>query len=407
MLTGMHARRNRAKPKVTELGTTNSRIRGIELFSGAGGLSIGSITSGIDHLLFVDKDPISCGLLSAYLNAKQGAADSTIVATDITKVDFEPFSGLVDIITGGPPCQPFSAGGSKRGLADHRDMFPHAVRAVRETRPKAFLFENVAGLIQGRFSDYREYIKLQLEHPSLVRDQHESWLAHRERLRECHLSGAPEYRVILKDDLNAADYGTPQQRLRILFIGIRNDLNISFTLPKPQYSKFALQYSQWCTGEYWDHHKIAASEIPDRPDNIKSSDELLHLAGDMKPWRTLRDGFYGLSQPKIEPCRFGHSLIPGARTYPGHDGSELDWVSKTLKAGAHGVPGGENCLRLRDGSVRYYTLRECARIQGFPDDYTIPLGPWTPIMRAFGNAVPVPVAELFTLSLVSAMRELQ
>jgi DNA (cytosine-5)-methyltransferase 1 len=80
--------------------------------------------------------------------------------------------------------------------------------------------------------------------------------------------------------------------------------------------------------------------------------------------------------------------IPGARSYPGHTGSPLDEPAKTLKAGGHGVPGGENMIAMPDGTVRYFTIREAALIQTFPRDYVFH-GSWGEVMRQLGNAVPV------------------
>ena len=86
-----------------------------------------------------------------------------------------------------------------------------------------------------------------------------------------------------------------------------------------------------------------------------------------------------------------HWMIPGARSYTGHTGSQLDWPSKTLKAGVHGVPGGENTLLCDDGSLRYYTLREMARIQTFPDCHYF-TGARSSVTRQIGNAVPCDLA---------------
>jgi DNA (cytosine-5)-methyltransferase 1 len=91
------------------------------------------------------------------------------------------------------------------------------------------------------------------------------------------------------------------------------------------------------------------------------------------------------------PTILNHVGNPGARSYPGHTGSPLDEPSKTLKAGDHGVPGGENMIAFPDGRVRYFTVREAARLQGFPDDYRFS-GPWTECLRQLGNAVPVGLA---------------
>src|SRR5690606_26287424 len=111
-------------------------------------------------------------------------------------------------------------------------------------------------------------------------------------------------------------------------------------------------------------------------------------------WRTVRDALEGLPEPKAKSPRgvHNHVLQPGARSYPGHTGSPVDLPAKTLKAGDHGVPGGENMLRRVDGTVRYFTVRESARLQTFPDDYELH-GSWTEAMRQLGNAVPVELAR--------------
>src|SRR4029079_15245391 len=87
-----------------------------------------------------------------------------------------------------------------------------------------------------------------------------------------------------------------------------------------------------------------------------------------------------------------HTLVPGARIYPSHTGSPIDMPSKTLKAGAHGVPGGENSVVQPDGQFRYFTIRECARLQAFPDQYVF-VGTWKSLVSQVGNAVPVTVVK--------------
>jgi hypothetical protein len=102
-----------------------------------------------------------------------------------------------------------------------------------------------------------------------------------------------------------------------------------------------------------------------------------------------RDAIGDLPKPQEQNNKiYNHKFQPGARSYPGHTGSMLDEPAKTLKAGVHGVPGGENMLMREDGSVRYFTARECARLQTFPDNYLFH-GSWTETMRQLGNAVPV------------------
>jgi Site-specific DNA methylase len=120
-------------------------------------------------------------------------------------------------------------------------------------------------------------------------------------------------------------------------------------------------------------------------------------------WRTVRDALSGLPRlrrsQRVEALD-NHYLNPGARSYTGHCGSLLDEPAKTLKAGSHGVPGGENCLALGGDRIRYFSVRECARIQTFPDDYRFS-GPWIRKMRQVGNAVPVLLAQV----MASAIRQ--
>ena len=124
-----------------------------------------------------------------------------------------------------------------------------------------------------------------------------------------------------------------------------------------------------------------------------------------KPWQTVRDAIGDLPDPQSKAALkiANHEFRPGARSYAGHTGSVLDEPSKTIKAGAHGVPGGENTVVLDDGSVRYYTVRESARIQTFPDDYLF-FGSWTESMRQIGNAVPVRLAQMIGESVIKELR---
>ena len=126
----------------------------------------------------------------------------------------------------------------------------------------------------------------------------------------------------------------------------------------------------------------------------------------LKAWRTVRDVISDLPRPSRrrteEEPRLTHFIIPGARSYTGHTGSALDQPAKTLKAGVHGVPGGENMLALPTGEVRYFTVRESARLQSFPDEFVF-CDSWTESMRQIGKAVPVDLAELLARRLASML----
>jgi DNA (cytosine-5)-methyltransferase 1 len=275
-------------------------------------------------------------------------------------------------------------------------MFPQAIRAVRESRPNAFIFENVKGLTRASFRNYFEYIRLQLEHPEIKLKRSEDWQDHLARLEQHHTSGSRaglNYRVVTQL-VNAANFGVPQKRERVFFVGFREDLGVSWHFPTPTHSHAALLWDQ-VHGDYWDRHKISKQNrvTPRGVERASSKDEQPAL----KPWCTVRDALRKLPDPEHEPEAsvklLNHRFQPGARSYPGHTGSPLDEPAKTLKAGVHGVPGGENMLLRPDGSVRYFTVRESARLQTFPDNFLFH-GSWSETMRQLGNAVPVELARI-------------
>jgi len=377
-------------------------MKSIELFAGAGGLALATANAGFHHSAVLEWNSNACATLrrnkSDGLTQLKGAE---ILEGDISNVDFQRFAGKIDLVSGGPPCQPFSIGGRHAGMDDNRNMFPHAIRAVRETSPKAFIFENVRGLLRDSFADYYQYIILQLTFPDLVRKGNEEWTGHLERLQKTATKGVKNalgYDVVFQL-LDAANFGVPQHRHRVLIVGVRSDLEIKFSFPEQTHGKDGLLHDKWVSGEYWDRHRIAKKHRPEIPEKLKRRVENLSslFPGMLLPaWQTVRDAISDL--PKIAPgascTKFtNHFCNPGARSYPGHTGSPYDEPAKALKAGDHGVPGGENTLRFEDGSVRYFSVRECARLQTFPDKWTFE-GSWTESMRQLGNAVPVQMCEI-------------
>jgi DNA (cytosine-5)-methyltransferase 1 len=310
---------------------------------------------------------------------------------DVRAIEWSKIEEPVDLVAGGPPCQPFSIGGKHTGPDDERNMWPETIRSVRELRPKAFLFENVRGLLRPAFSHYLRWIELNLRTPQVVRRANESMRSHLKHLEEA--SNDPAYDVVILR-VNAADYGVPQRRNRVIIVGVRRDLGIVLHLPQPTHSKERLFWDQWITGEYWERHELQKPRICHQSTNDKSRVEKLRnlmIPPPSLPWRTCRDVFWGLEEPGKGSVS-NHVYQPGARTYPGHTGSPLDEPAKALKAGDHGVPGGENMLVGAHRSVRYFTVREAARLQGIPDEFDFPRS-WTESMRQLGNAVPVTLAE--------------
>ncbi len=228
-------------------------MNSVELFAGSGGLALGIAHAGFCHKAVIELDKNACETIRE--NQRRGikfVAGWPVFQADVTEFDFTAISGGVDLLAGGPPCQPFSLGGKHQGCLDERDMFPHFFRAVRELQPLAILIENVSGLLRPAFSKYFQSIILQLTYPEIVPKLGEGWANHLSRLE--------------------------------------------------------------------------------------------------------------------------------------------------LKAGVHGIPGGENMLASHTGQVRYFTVREAARLQTFPDEYFFPHCP-TETMRQLGNAVPVALAEIIASSI--------
>ncbi|MNW35518.1 Modification methylase HhaI [compost metagenome] len=387
-------------------------LRAVELFGGAGGLAIGTHNAGFKNEMFVEWDRWACDTVRENARAGHPAVKDWVVKEgDIRGVDFSGISDGLDLVAGGPPCQPFSMGGKARASADNRDMFPAAAEVIRQLRPRAFLLENVKGLKRAAFANYFEFIRLRMQFPELVAKVDETWLEHLARLQKHLTSSSPSglsYKV--SDTLvNAADYGVPQHRHRVFIVGFREDVDAEWAFPKPTHSQDALLYAKWVSGSYWEEHRVAKKDRPEldprsqrRIDRLKSGD--IEISGTR--WQTVRDALRGLPEPTLNGgTRWkNHKLQTGARSYPGHTGSPLDDPSKTLKAGAHGVPGGENMLRHVDGTVRYYSIREAARIQTFPDDYELH-GSWGEAMRQLGNAVPIQLAQKVAASVAEHLNE--
>lgn len=358
----------------------------VELFAGCGGLALGMSRAGFkhQHMAEFDRDAVATVLH----NKKNGIAhvrDWPMHLQDVREIKWSKLTAL-DLISGGPPCQPFGIGGKMGGQGDHRDMWPEAIRAVREANPRLFLFENVRNLAGPKFRPYLDWIVAHLTRPKITRRPEESYQAHRERLIAAR--GASDYEVIWQI-VNAADFGAAQIRYRVLIFGVRRDTNVPLLPMASTHSRDRLLWEQYVTGEYWKRHQLKKRNTPElRQDRARLAYLMKHgKEPSTAPWITVRDALDGLGEPN---GRRNHILQPGARRYPGHTGSPLDLPAKALKAGDHGVPGGENMMIRDNGSVRYFTTREAARLVGLPDEYEFPRS-WTESMRQLGNAVPAPL----------------
>ena len=388
-------------------------LRAVELFAGAGGLAMGVSLAGFKSLAVVEWDKWACD--SVRQNQLRGfplVGDWPLTEGDVRGVDWSAIPQGIELLAGGPPCQPFSMGGKHKAHDDSRDMFPATVDIVRRLRPQAFIVENVKGLTRASFANYYQYILLQLEFPESPRRKREEWFDHLMRLQQIKSARgiqaeALTYNVV-PTLVNAADYGIPQKRERVFIVGFRSDLGIDWRFPAATHSEEALIHSQWVSGAYWSRHGVPVRKRPDMPERQAARIRRLAQAGpgSLLPWRTVRDAIHDLPDPESRAAKAiaDHRYQPGARSYTGHTGSPLDQPAKTIKAGDHGVPGGENMLVNTDGSVRYFTARETARIQTFPDGYVFH-GSWSETMRQLGNAVPVALARVVASSVAQALIE--
>lgn len=190
-------------------------MKSVELFAGAGGLALGLSFAGFEHGAVIEWDKWACDTIRE--NMASGfplVRDWELFEGDVRTFDLAGLSGKIDLVSGGPPCQPFSLGGKHMGRKDKRDMFPIAVQVVRRLAPRGFVFENVKGIPRASFANYFQYILLQLTYPEIIPKPDEEWtdhLARLERHKTCGKVNGLIYNVVARV-LNAADYGIPQPR---------------------------------------------------------------------------------------------------------------------------------------------------------------------------------------------------
>ncbi|ECD4635957.1 DNA cytosine methyltransferase [Salmonella enterica subsp. enterica serovar Agona] len=371
-------------------------MRSLEIFSGAGGLAKGLELAGFQHVGFVELNKHACDSLRLNFDEEK-VFQGDIKNYDLSSID------KIDIVAGGPPCQPFSLGGKHKAHDDSRDMFPFAIKAIEVLQPKAFIFENVKGLLRKSFADYFEYIILRLTYPCLSLSNVSDWKIHLDALRKarkdkhCGCTYDVSFKLI-----NAADYGVPQIRERVIIVGVRSDLNKKWSFPSVTHTQEKLLWEQHVTGDYWRKHNIDAVIDKGISERLMKRFGIFPPSG--KSWVTVRDALKNVPQPYESHGIGDHIFKDGARVYPGHTGSYIDLPSKTLKAGAHGVPGGENMIRYEDGTVRYFTVYEGKLLQTFPREFLI-AGAWGEAMRQIGNAVPVLLAQKIGQQLYNLLNE--
>jgi DNA (cytosine-5)-methyltransferase 1 len=400
-------------------------MRSIEIFAGAAGLGLGLARAGFKHEIVVEKDHDACRtILHNKARGHELVEGWKVLEADVNAVDLSGIAPEPDLLSGGPPCQNFSIGGKHAGADGDRNLWPTTFKYVQALRPRAFVFENVPGLMQSH-GEYLDYITLALTLPDIACPPAEDWREQANFLRRCveqKVRSVPTYRVAVKK-LTATDFGTAQTRSRVFIVGIRDDISHEWAAPEATHSHDQLMIDKWLTGTYWDRHGIERPEMDKaglafmRQHNRRGMGDL--FSQPLRAHRTTRDALVGLPEPTPEgtPGILDHVAAPReAKAYKGHTGSAIDDPSKTLRAGDHGVSGGENMRDLGPSAganrYRHFTVREAARIQDFPDDYTFPTPEgkrgktcaWSAGLRQIGNAVPCALAQAMGDSIAKVLR---
>lgn len=306
-------------------------MNSLELCAGAGGQALGLERAGFEHRMLVEIDPHACATL------RHNRPHWQVHEGDLAAFDARSLNGI-DLVAGGVPCPPFSKAGKQLGAEDERDLFPQAIRVVNETRPQAVMLENVRGLLDAVFVDYRKKIARQLQAMGYWTD----W----------HL-------------FNAADFGVCQLRPRVVFVALRKDIAEHFRWPAP---------------------------------NMSLPPTVGELLADLMAER----GWKGVDAWKKRADDIAPTLVGGSKK---HGGPDLGPTRSKLAWAALGVDGRGLANEAPEpdfvGMPRL-TVRMCARIQGFPDDWQF-VGKKTPMYRQVGNAFPPPVAQAISQRIAMAI----
>lgn len=329
----------------------SKKVKCLSLFSGIGGFEVGMSPCGFVFTNTLEWDENCCITLNANKELT-GALEENIKPIDITKMDPQDFSNeKVDYIVGGPPCQSFSAAGRRAGgvagTSDARGtLFWYYCQYVKHFSPKAFVFENVRGILSSKKGEDFKIICASFEEV-----------------------GYDLYWRIL----NAADYGVPQQRERVFLVGIRKDLNIKFKFPRPTHGPDSIDKKPYVTvreaiADITDENEVVppyggkyGNLIPDIPvgENYRYYTEEMGHPNPLFAWRSKFSNFLY----KVDPDDICKTII----AYQGRYDGPFHWHNRKC------------------------TVEELKRMQGFPKDYVIPQK-YNEGVKQVGNSVCPPVA---------------
>lgn len=328
----------------------------VELFAGAGGLAIGLEKAGLKCLALNEIDHWAAETL------RINRPHWKVIEDDIKNIDFSEFKGKVDVVTGGFPCQAFSYAGKKLGLKDARGtLFYEFARAVNETKPLICVGENVRGLLN--------------------HDNGKTLAGMKSILDEIG------YRPLDERILKAIFYKVPQKRERLILIGIRKDIDINFTFPKPHNKIYNLKDA------------LKKSEL--YPTNVPKSEGAKYPKRKKEILDKVPAGGYWRDLPlKLQKEYMQKSFyLGGGKTGMAR---RISWEEPSLTLTCS--PAQKQTERCHPDETRPFTVREYARIQTFPDDWKF-AGSVAMQYKQIGNAVPVNLAMELGISIVKFLNE--
>ena len=338
----------------------NKQYNSIELFAGGGGMAIGMEKAGFHHIMLNEYDKDACNTL------RHNRPNWNIIEDDVHNVDFTPYRGQVDFLSGGFPCQAFSYAGEKRGFEDARGtLFFELARAVKETNPKVFLGENVKGLFTHEKGKTLQVIK------DVIADL--------------------GYTLVEPRVLKAIMYFVPQKRERLMLVAIRNDIaeKVSFKWPSPYHKVLTLR-DAFFKGILYDSD-VPKSEYQKYP---KRKEEIMSMVPEGGYWKDLPDD--------IQREYMKNSYFMGGGKTGIARRLSLNEPSLTLTC----APAMKQTERCHPIETRPLSIREYARIQTFPDDWEFK-GNLSSQYKQIGNAVPVNLAYAMGRAIIRLLNDIE
>ncbi|WP_030810801.1 DNA cytosine methyltransferase [Streptomyces sp. NRRL F-2799] len=329
--------------------TNELKYTSVEICAGAGGQAVGLHNAGFRHVALIEIDKDACETLRANTEHSPEWGACKVIQADLREFDpvdlgLEP--GDLDLLAGGVPCPPFSAAGKQLGRDDERDLFPTMLDMIDQLEPKAVMIENVRGLLDPKFADYRQEIIKRLE--------------------------SMGYEKCYWDILEAKDYGVPQLRPRAILVAM-----------KPEYA------------QYFEHHKPAETRVITVGEALHDSmrERYDAVAGDVRAEYAFKR-WYEKAQEGVAP-----TVVGGSKK---HGGADLGPTRAKRAWGELGVCGmgvANEPHEMKDAERDLFavagpklTVTQAALVQGFPADWKFS-GRKTAAYRQVGNAFPPPVAQ--------------